>query len=357
MKIGILTIYVADNYGAIFQALASKYFLESLGHKAYIIDYWGNKKFSIPFFLKGLHFVANIKFCILQILRYPFVRRRYNIFLRFIKGYIYKCANDWDSQQNDFDCFYVGSDQVWNPSYINKYIPIFFCQFSGADNKKCISYAASMGINYIPEHLRSELLLYLKRFSAISVREETTKTLISPLVDIPVEVTIDPTFLLTKEQWLRLFPGEKTKSQQPYIVVFEVRHSELTTMVAELVSKKYNCVIKRIPSGIDLRDKGTWNTIEPFDFISIIANARFVVTTSFHGTAFSLICRVPFYSIATNENDNRLKDLLNSCDAIDRLIDKLPIEIDNRLNWDNITKKLEARIKSSQDFLKRSLQD
>lgn len=357
MKIGILTFYVADNYGALLQAFASKYYLQSLGHEVYIIDHLKRKKFFIQYFLKGLPLIANIKYGILQLLKSPFIKYRYVIFTQFINKYLVPFTGVWETNDNDFNCFIVGSDQIWNPIYTNKYIPIFFCQFPGAENKKCIAYSASMGINYIPQELHYELNKYLKNFSAISVREESTQRLIEPLVNIPVEVTIDPTFLLTKEQWLKLLPGTKKYDQGQYIVVFEVRHSNLTNELAKLISRKYNYQILTIPSSINLKNKQTYKALDPSNFINTIANAKFVITTSFHGTAFSLICRVPFYSIETQTKDNRIKDLLFSCGADNRIINKIPKEISNQLDWDTISHKLDIYINKSKSYLKRSLQD
>lgn len=357
MKIGILTFYAADNYGALFQTLASKYYLTALGHEAYVIDHLKKKKFTISFILKGLSFLSNIKFCFWQIIKYPFIKSRYKCFSDFVNKYIQPYSENWETYPNDFNCFYVGSDQIWNPLYKKKYIPVFFCQFPGSENKKCIAFSASMGINYIPQTLYTELKQYLKKFSAISVREESTKALISPLVDIPVEITIDPTFLLSKEQWLKLFPGERKSDKYPYVLIFEVRNSELTDKLAKLISSKYNYKIKKISSGINFKDYSSYKTTDPADFIYTIANAKFIVTTSFHGTAFSLICRVPFYSISTNPTDNRIKDLLKSCGAEYRFIDKIPNDINDQLDWNNITQKLNTYIKASQNYIRRSLQD
>lgn len=355
MKIGILTFYVADNYGALLQAFASKYYLKSLGHEVYIIDHLKRKKFFIQYFLKGLPLTANIKFSILQLLRSPFIKYRYAIFTQFIHKYLMPFTGIWETRDNDFNCFIVGSDQIWNPIYTNKYIPIFFCQFPGAKNKKCIAYSASMGINYIPQELHDELNKYLQNFSAISVREESTQKLIEPFVNIPVEVTIDPTFLLTKEQWLKLLPGKRENNPKQYVVVFEVRHSDLTDKLAKLISQKYNYQILTIPSNIDLKNIKTYKALAPSDFINTIANAKFVITTSFHGTAFSLICRVPFYSIETQTKDNRIRDLLYSCGADDRIINKIPEKINNQLDWNTITQKLDIYINKSKSYLKRSL--
>lgn len=356
MKIGILTFYVADNYGALLQAFASKKYLESLGHDVYIIDYYKNKKkFRINFSVQGLSYISNLKFLFLQLLRYPFLKQRYKVFSKFIEKYLEPYNGTWETQPNDFDVFYVGSDQIWNPLYQNRYIPALFCQFPGAKTKKCIAYSASMGINYIPQELKPELIDYLQIFSSISVREQSSKDLILPLVNIPVYVTIDPTFLIPKEQWLNFFPQKSQKNDSGYIVVFEVRHSDLSYKLANLISQKYNYKIKIIPSNITLTNFKSLKTTTPYDFISIISNAKFVVTTSFHGTAFSLIFRVPFYSIVTKLKDDRIKDLLNSCGIKERLIDSIPEKINNQLDWDNISFKLDEYIYSSQRYIMEAL--
>lgn len=356
MKIGILTFYIADNYGALLQAFASKKYLESLGHEAFIIDHNKNKKkFCINFSIAGLSVTSNLKFIFLQLLRYPFLKRRYKVFEKFIEHYLKPYNGIWETLPNSFDVFYAGSDQIWNPLYRNKYMPILFCQFPGAQTKKCIAYSASMGINYIPKDLEEELKNYLQIFSSISVREESCKNLISPLVNIPINVTIDPTFLLSKEQWLEYFPQNNKKENFPYLVIFEVRHSDISYKLASIISKKFNYKIKIISSGINLKDLKSLRTTEPSDFINIIANAEFVITTSFHGTVFSLITKVPFYSIATKSKDDRILNLLTSCDATERLIDTIPEDINNELDWENISLKLNDYISRSQKYIIEAL--
>lgn len=355
MKIGILTFYVADNYGALLQAFASKKYLESLGHEACIIDYHVKKKFKIDFFIKGLSIFSNIKFSIYQFFRYPFLRLRYKKFETFIKNELQPYNGIWETSPNDFDIFYTGSDQIWNPLYTNNYIPIFFCQFPGAIEKKCIAYSASMGINYIPNKLKSELKNYLQIFSSISVREKSSKDLILPLVNIPVEVTIDPTFLLRKEQWLKYFPKRNKKNNKPYVVIFEVRHSDISYKLADIISKKYNYKIKTISSNVKITNFNSLITTNPCEFVNTIANAEFVVTTSFHGTAFSLICKVPFYSIVTKSNDNRIKDLLFNCGASDRLLNDIPNDINKQLDWTVISSKLDDYILISQKYITEAL--
>lgn len=357
MRIGILTFYAAHNYGAVLQALASQCFLKSIGHEAYIIDYLEKKKFKTDFYLKELSFIDNIKFFIISLITYPFLLKRYAVFRHFIRNNMNLYQGEWESAHNNLDCFYVGSDQVWNPLYWNKYHPRFFCQFPGAKDKICIAYAASMKIDYIPQGMEPVLRNYLKAFSAISVRENSVKKLIAPLTNIPVEVTIDPTLLLTKEQWFKILPPPKKTYKEPYIVVYKLQPSDLTDKLSKVISRLYHCRIIEIPANVNLWEPKSFNTPTPTEFVHLIANARFVVTTSFHGTAFSIIMRRPFYSIVINETDERISGLLTQCGLAHRILKEIPNAISDKIDWEEVQKKLGQSIKQSKDFLNRALKN
>ena len=357
MKIGILTFYAAHNYGAVLQALASQHYLKSLGHEAYIIDYVEKKEFKTKFYLKGLSFIDNLKFFIISTITYPFLLKRYAVFLRFIRDNMKLFHGDWKSTHNKFDCFYIGSDQVWNPLYWNKYHPRFFCQFPGASGKICIAYAASMKIDYIPEGMEPVLRDYLKAFSAISVREQNIKELITPLVDIPVEVTIDPTLLLTKEEWFKLLPPPPKTPKEPYIISYKLQQSDLADNLAKTIARVYKYNIIEIPANVNIREPKSFKTPTPVEFVHLIANARFVVTTSFHGTAFSIIMRKPFYSIVINEKDERISGLLTQCGLAHRIAKEIPNIISDKIDWEEVQGKLNLSIKHSKDYLKKALEN
>lgn len=356
MKIGILTFYAAHNYGAVLQALASQYYLKSMGHKAYIIDYAQKNKYKTNFYLKELSFINNVKFFITSLITYPFLLRRYSIFNHFIRKNMNLFHGDWESTHNNFDCFYVGSDQVWNPLYWNKYHPRFFCQFPGAKGKICIAYAVSMKIDYIPQGMTTVLEKYLKAFSAISVREQSVKKLIEPLANTPVEIAIDPTLLLTKEEWFELLPPPPKAPIKPYIVVYKLQQSDLTEKISKAVAKMYNYKIIEIPAYVNFKDLKSFKTPTPIEFVHLIANAQFVVTTSFHGTVFSIIMQRPFYSIVINDKDERIRGLLTQCGLEQRIVKEIPDNINNKINWEEVQNKLKLSIKHSKDFLSKSLE-
>lgn len=355
MYIGILTFYAAHNYGAVLQALASQYYLNSIRHKAYIVDYVGKKKFRTNVYLQELSFVSNIKFLFTSLITYPFLLRRYAIFNHFIHENMNLFDGDWESPHNQFDCFFVGSDQVWNPLYWNKYHPRFFCQFPGAKGRNCVAYAVSMKIDYIPQGMESVLRTYLRAFSAIGVREHSVKKLIEPLTSIPVEMTIDPTLLLSKEQWIGLLPSPRKIRKKPYIVVYKLQQSDLTDSLSKVIARKYNCKIIEIPASVCWKDLKSFRTPPPADFVHLIANARFVVTTSFHGTAFSIIMRRPFYSIVINDKDERIPGLLAQCGLANRILKEIPHTINDEINWEEVQGKLDLSIKRSKDFIRKAL--
>ena len=343
MKIGILTFHCAHNYGAVLQCYALQEYLKHLGHDVYVINYR-------PSYLKyGLFIWYNwlsldpikcIKKTIRQICSFNLQYKRFTAFERFINDRLNVKTINLQSIQSDIDCFVFGSDQIWRKNG-NQFDPIYFGEFKAAQGHKLISYAASMGMNELSETEKEQIGKWLKNFSTITVRETSLKQLLSPLTDKKIEVVADPTFLLSQQEWGKI--AKAPNISKPYVLIYQVISNPLADEIAQTAARRLNAEIIEIASKIGNKPNTHYTvyTASPEEFLGWIMNARFVVTTSFHGTAFSIIFNKAFISLKQNKpSDLRIESVLKSVNLLNRFIEKID-QYNSELNSDKYNYKKE----------------
>lgn len=261
-------------------------------------------------------------------------------------GPINKSFND------EFDYIVVGSDQVWNPHWFPN---IDFLKY--IDKKKRISYAASFGVKEVPLNLQDSFRDVLNGMEYISVREEAGAKIVKDLTEKDVPVVLDPTLLLTKEEWLNVAKCPEWYKKEDYIIAFflgdinQKRQEQIDKLSEDLGAK----VI------YPLRDiNSDWEKIGPSEFIYLIANSKAVLTDSFHGTVFSIIMNKPFLVFDREQNglesmNSRIDTLLRLFNMKDRYIkDNNIINIDN-IDFSNVKKIQYDEKKRSINYLKKAL--
>lgn len=226
-----------------------------------------------------------------------------------------------DKLNSKFDVFITGSDQVWNPDYIQSAYVLDFT------DKKKISYAASVGKKYLYENEKKFFEEKLASFDSISVRENTSILLFNNLIseDKKIDVVLDPTLLLSREEWDKVI--EPYHIDGPYILTYFLGTSSSQRKAATKLANERKCKIVSFPHingsyrnvDSDYGDYQIYNA-SPLQFVYLIKNANLVVTDSFHATVFSIIYKVDFvvfdrveYSKSLDMNDriNHLLDLFN----------------------------------------------
>lgn len=325
-RVGLITIYHVPNYGSVLQTYATQILLEKLGYECDVINYkypneyhysLGRPKRSLKskigrlLGLSASHRKAKKLEC--------FKRKHFN----FTKLYSHlnelKKAN-WDK----YDIFVVGSDQVWKSKYtlgdtafLLSFVP---------DNKKRISIASSFATNSVPTEYRERYRKHLEKFNAISVRESNGVDIIKNELNLqcPTEVVLDPTLLLSKEEWLDIVPRSSFKKKKKYILLYMLTYAfEPRPYIFEVIKHlqtldDYEVIAlegytpKEQALGIEMRDKSDSSIPE---FIDLFANADVVVTSSFHGTAFAVNFGIPLVSIVPGDKgDDRQSSLLKAID-------------------------------------------
>lgn len=293
MKVGIMTFHRAINYGAVLQSLALKETINSLGHSCEIINYQCDtlEKVASPFYIESRSIKSFLIF-LLQIKMRCIKNKRFDTFAcKFLdKDKAIVSNNNINEATCDFDVLVTGSDQVWNYE-ITGLDKNFFLDF-GNENQTRISYAASFGVSSIPDNLVPTYKQLLQKLDSISVREEQGANLVRALVNKNCTMNIDPVFLFDKERWKQYITMNKPETD--YIVVYCINKSECYK-VAEKLSHKTGLKIVGLQVSMSNRTKcKKIQTESPEDFLGWIYRAKYVVTDSFHGTAFSLIFNKQF---------------------------------------------------------------
>ena len=250
----------------------------------------------------------------------------------------------------DYDIYCVGSDQVWN--YTNGYSILPFLLDFVPENKKKIAFASSIGLSSISKEAKDIFKKYLSKFDFIAVRETQAYDLLNNLLEQKIDVVLDPTLLLCKEDWQHIAKYEMCpKEKYLLLYIVTIKPCQYAIKLAEKIATERGLKIVRLfrsaasydakPSMINLPDAG------PSDFVGLIEKADFVVTNSFHGTVFSVNFQIPFYTIIKPQKDNnsRLYSILNKLKMTNRLItigDKIPSSDMWNCDFDEPTLALEA---------------
>lgn len=255
-----------------------------------------------------------------------------------------------------YDCYVVGSDQVWNTELTNKNYNFFLPFVSGV---KKVSYAASIGLRDFPEDDKQAVEGFLKDFCCISVREPAAQTAIEKLLGKRPQIVMDPTFLLNKQQYESI--TEHPNFKKKYILLY-LRHKESKiTSYAREMAKSLGLQIVEVHGGIGKlsKDDIIVRQPDPKRWIGLINDAEYIFTDSFHGCAFCINLNKPFYvmiSSANSEMSSRIYNILDRYKMTDRLItDQSDLMAMREMSFDYSNKMLEQDRQDAIAYLKSAL--
>ncbi len=191
--------------------------------------------------------------------------------------------------------FIFGSDQIWNYANANsqdgaKLFSLYLGSFL-PQRSNCISYAASIGISKKPNEMICDLLNeYLPRFSAISVREFAGEELIKDITGLDAQVVLDPTLMLTAEQWISI-TEEFVAAEDSYVLTYFLgKPTDKQQSDINSYAETHGCRVRKI---LNLSDSETYKA-GPQDFVELIAKAEYVFTDSYHACCFSILFHKQF---------------------------------------------------------------
>ena len=350
MRIGILTFHWAANHGALLQGYASA---------RYLAEQYPDSDVRIINYVPAAH-----KDSFLNLFRphrpYAMLTRwksygkgcRLNAFRRTLPlTTLFSTSSALKQHADDFDLVFCGSDQIWNYDITDGFqAPYFGADKSEASETKVISYAASCGdIAEFPKEKKEELFSLVKNLDKIGVREDSLNEELKRN-KIPCTTTLDPTFLLSAEEYLSSF-DIKVKSTSKYLLEYALRPSpELDELSESIVSDKGIELIK-ICGYCKLKNENGLFNVGPEEFLSLIANADYVTTNSFHGTAFSLIFRKSFNVVLPSERRGRIFDLLNKLGLQGRISADYESADTTEIVYDKFESVLNREIEKSKQFI------
>lgn len=368
-KVAIITLNGYFNYGNRLQNYALQETLKSLGFEVETIMVERKRNNSVS----NKTLIDKIKekniielFSIMQnkVEKYLYKNKlnhhRTQIFKDFSLRYIAETDYSIFSQNipkdiaNQYDYFITGSDQVWNPNYTGA-SPIEFLTF--APKNKRISYAASFGISEIPAQHINNFRTWLSEMEHLSVREEAGAKIIKDLTGRDALVHVDPTMLLTKDEWLSISEIPSNKPKKPYL---------LTYFLGDIPNKRMN-KLKEIARKNDLeivhlaqiKDRIPYLS-GPSEFIDYINSASVFCTDSFHGAVFSILLNRPFIVFdregKTPSMNSRIDTLLNKFKLESRKIENIKFNSQVfEIDYSHIPPILEVERNKSLDYLKKAL--
>lgn len=366
MEIIVLSSYSyiikVNNYGSILQYYALQTYLERKGHNVKWLKYEAIKK--TP---KGLNKWLREKFLHSYFKTDNVEYYNKEGFSQFINKYINLTSQTYITSKELYtlppkaDLYIVGSDQVWNG-----YSPDRFLTFVPKNIPK-ISYAVSFGKNKIPQYMKPLIWFYLKSFKAISVRETEGVKLCHSLGRKDAKYTIDPSFLLNKEDYTKIIKNDKsiTTIPYPYIYGYFVNPfpDNILTEKTSIDSFLKNSQLPFFVTGIQNAEFALkeYNIINPspLEWINTILNAKYIITNSFHGVAFSINLQKNFLLISqagdmANQNC-RYFNLLKRLGLEDRIYNSTKGSLEKQMkasiNWDKVEIEKNKFISESQNFL------
>lgn len=364
MKIKTITCHDVYNVGASLQAYALQTYLTELGHDVEIIDYkpeylrghfklWGinNPRFD-RFILRDLYCLAKLPKRLKN--RFGKRKREFDHFTRTyltVTKHTYHSNDELKENPPDADVFFAGSDQIWNTFFNNGKDPAFYLEFVPKGKVKA-SYAASFATEDVQTDYKEKIAQWLNNMDYISVRELSGVSILKKLGINNGKQVLDPVFLLNRKVWERLAHNWKNPEKSPYILVYDFDNNNEIKQFVQNFSRKYGWkVISMLESSYYQND---YSKEGPIAFLSLIQNARVVVSNSFHATAFSIIFEKEFWVFNRKEKINtRMRDLLTLVGLEHRLNTK---ETHTQINYKDVKDKLEIAIGDSKEYISKVLQ-
>lgn len=378
MKLGILTLVPYDNYGGILQGYALQTVLERMGHDVTIMrtklynwvslknkilrfvwwvkDRYVKRKAGISCLVPGTYLdyrVARIK---------PFIDKH----IHFTREFSSTSDLYHFQDKSQYDGFVVGSDQTWRPC-LSPDLYHMFCDFLPASSHKLrIAYAASFGVdtNEFSDVQLGICKPLIKKFQAISVREESGVKLCKDMFGVEAKHVLDPTMLLNKEDYLELIKNYRPQNEHvdlmQYMFFFNHEENAIIAKTSSLLNMKpVNLMTKYFLNQVQDKSQLPDAQFLPVEeWISAYSRAKFVLTDSFHGTVFCIIFNVPFLCVSPVAIA-RFKSLLKVYGLEDRLVMKesevTKDLLEKPIDWEKVNSVREVLKKQSLDFLKKSL--
>lgn len=348
------------NYGTYLQAYALQQYIKSLGYENVILDDHYLKNENKSFFSSAL---TKFKMMGRDLISYRYGRSRkktkklFNVFSDNHLSVEHNLNSDYlNSKYNRFIC---GSDQIWNPGQ-KHLVPYYYANFT---KHKKIAYAPSIGVSVYPDFLRQDFIDLTSDLTALSIREEVGRKIVSSLLNREIETVVDPTLLLTDQDWKQIISTDN--QTKPFVLAYFLSpNSWYIDYVMQYAKEKelplkmffVNCKYTKLP--VDLI------TVGPVEFLQLIHDASYFFTDSFHGTIFATVFETLFITFKRFSDHNaksqnsRVENLFSKMNISERFIGKnecRKIKDLPPINFEKMKESLSVEIEHSKKYLIEAL--
>ena len=375
-NVGIVTFYTAINYGVHLQAFALQEAVSQMGYESVIVNYPHHKaniekdgilkrlfsklkkinRLASPDGIKRFLYMRKFRNSEAELEK----KKSFQLFTNTRFRLTPRCESMQDVIEKTEGCssFICGSDQIWNPNY-TECNPVFFLQFAPKNTR--IAYAPSVGVSSIPKELSGKYKEFLDGFLHISARESTGASLISNLTGHKCLTVVDPTLLHDTEFWNHL-SSDQVRGEE-YVLIYFLGFSPLHKKVIDRLKTLTSIKIVNIPICYETASDKSFEQVHASiaQFLSLIRDAKFVLTDSFHGVAFSVNYRKNFYAVSRNDTkyslNSRIADFLNKISLNDRVIynDNVSDYKMSEIDYSETDELLCSWVNESKEYLSSSL--
>ena len=366
-SIATITFHASHNYGSVLQAYALAKTIENEGYNVKIINYRSQQQKDCYTLYTKYRGVKGTLRNIYQRLISGKLKRRYKGFEEFINHTlpVTQEVNDEEGMKKyatAFDCYVCGSDQIWNPA-CQDFSPFYYLNF--VDDKKRVAYAPSLGKGQFDDEHKALIKGLLENVDCISVREKQGQALLKTLTDKEVELVCDPVILFGRQGWEEVIPEVSIK--EPYMFVYFLENNHGDRSYIDLISKTLGLRVVILNENIKDIVKNYIKKYDalPLEFVSLIKNAKFVYTNSFHATAFATMFNIPCASMIAktdnvhNNNDSRKIDFLTSVGLEGCLKKSLTAEeiiVLSKTNFEKVNQEIEKIRQTSKNYLLKAIE-
>lgn len=291
----------------------------------------------------------------------PAIHKNYKKFNDFYNNEFNKTKKIYTSdnfntvvKDENIDGFVCGSDTIFCIDEFG-FDDGYYANYDCMKNGYTISYAASFGDSHFDKKSYSILNERLKNFKALGLREKQMIPYVKKQVNVDVQKVIDPTLLLTPEEYDRITTTRLEKDK--YLLLYARRRNEKMNAFAEKIAKENGWKIIEISlQAVNANKHKMFYEAGVEEFLSLVKNAEYVVTNSFHGMIFSVQFKKQFVIFSREQCNTKIKELLDTFGLSDRMLINGKEEYNTNINYNNVYNRIEIEREKSLKFLKEKLE-
>ena len=366
-KIGLATFFFDDNYGTCLQAFGLQYTIEKLGYKVSLLRYHRGEEsaeYKSNRWKKVFH-ISPIKL-LWWLFNRKTIAQKKGAFLKYrleklhlAEDKDYYRNSDFSALASKYDALVCGSDMMWSSDFKHDW-PFYYLTFG--DKKRTISYAPSFGRNYLSKEEVLQCIPYINNIGYLSCREKGGVDLIKEKFNLEATHVVDPTLLLTAEEWNNTLNTDKKIIEGDYFLVYlfngTTRHGR--NKIIEQAEKITNDNVVVLSGAEGKFKKYQYDGAGPSEFVRLYRDCKFVLTDTFHGMLFAIIFKKPFIVLDKSTfgiSADRLVNTLHFLGISNRYV-KTNVTLDDtllKMNYENVDKILIEEREKSINYLKYSL--